>query len=48
VTGAWRVLRKMPAYYRMLRLLRWGRWQSGKATIRTVWNLYVGGRNLER
>jgi hypothetical protein len=41
-------VRKMLAHYRMLRFLRWGRWRSAKATIRTFWNLYVGGRNLER
>jgi hypothetical protein len=48
--GAWRdgLLRKMLAHYRMLRFLRWGRWRSTKATIRTFWNLYVGGRSLER
>jgi hypothetical protein len=32
----------------MLRLLRMGRWQAAKAIIRMFWNLYVGGRNLER
>ena len=41
-------LRKMLAHYRMLRFLRWGRWRSAKTTIRTFWNLYVSGRNLER
>ncbi len=40
--------RKMIAHYRMLRFLRWGRWRSAKSTIRTFWNLYVGGRSLER
>jgi hypothetical protein len=50
IMGAWRegLLRKMLAHYRMLRFLRWGRWRSAKATIRTFWNLYVGGRSLER
>jgi hypothetical protein len=43
-----RLLRKMIAHYRMLRILRLGRWSSTKATVRTFWNLYVGGRNLER
>jgi hypothetical protein len=43
-----RPLRKMIAHYRMLRILRMGRWQATKVTIRTFWNLYVDGRNLER
>jgi hypothetical protein len=46
--GGLNLLRKMLAHYRMLRFLRWGRWRSAKATVRTFWNLYVGGRNLER
>jgi hypothetical protein len=46
--GRMGLLRKMIAHYRMLRFLRWGRWRSAKATIRTFWNLYVGGRSLER
>jgi hypothetical protein len=46
--GGWDPLRKMLAHYRMLRFLRRGRWRSVKATIRTFWNLYVGGRNLGR
>jgi hypothetical protein len=42
--GGMALLRAMLAHYRMLRLLRLGRWQSAKTTIRTFWNLYVSGR----
>jgi hypothetical protein len=35
---------RMLAHYRMLRCLRNGRWQAAKATVRTFWNLYLGGR----
>jgi hypothetical protein len=50
--GAFLLHRTQPVRHtgllRMLRFLRRGRWRSVKATIRTFWNLYVGGRNLER
>jgi hypothetical protein len=42
------LLRKILAHYRMLRFLRWGRWRSAKATVRTFWNMYGRGRDLER